>query len=101
LVPSRAKEVLTMSDGGKPDRFRDRDVVVGDSTVNMKVIVGVLILIGVLFFVFQNTEEVGLTWTFFEFEMALWIYTLLMFGLGIVMGWALHLRRTRRKAQGD
>ncbi len=90
-----------MSDGGKPERPKDREVVVGDSGVNSKVIIGALILIGVLFFVFQNTEEVGLTWTFFEFEMALWIYTLLMFGLGIVMGWALHLRRTRRKSKED
>lgn len=90
-----------MSDEGKPDRPMDREVVVGGSTVNMKVIVGVLILIGVLFFVFQNTDDVNLTWTFFEFEMALWVYTLLMFGLGILMGWALHVRRSRRKARKD
>lgn len=90
-----------MSDAGRSDRQPDEEVVVGGSTVNAKPIIGVLILVGVLFFVFQNTEDVNLTWTFFEFEMALWVYTLLMFGLGILMGWALHLRRTRRKARRD
>lgn len=78
---------------------QDREVVTGGSTTNGKVIIGGLILLGVLFFVFQNTESIELSWVVFDFSMALWVYTLLMFGLGIVMGWALHLRRTRRKAR--
>ena len=80
----------------EPNRIADREVVVGDSKVNMKLIIGVLVLIGVLFFVFQNTEVTTFEWIVFDFEMALWVYTLLMFGLGIVMGWALHVRRARR-----
>lgn len=81
------------------DRNRDREVVVGDSSTNVRLIIGVLILIGVLFFVFQNTEVTTFQWIVFDFEMALWVYTLLMFGLGAIMGWALHVRRARRAAK--
>lgn len=87
-----------MADSQEPEKFTDRDVVVGDSKVNMKVIIGVGILIAVLFFVFQNTAMTTFQWLFFEFEMALWVYTLLLFGLGIIMGWALHIRRTKKAA---
>ncbi len=81
-----------------PNRPKEREVVVGDSSVNSKLIIGVLILIGVLFFVFQNTEVTTFQWIVFDFEMALWVYTLLMFALGIIMGWALHVRRAKRAA---
>ena len=74
-------------------------VEVGGSTVSIKLIVGVLILIGVTFFVFQNTQTVPLRWLVFEFSLPLWGLTLILFGAGMLMGWALHLRRTRRRTR--
>jgi hypothetical protein len=60
--------------------FTDGSVEIGGSTVSIKLIVGVLILIGVTFFVFQNTQDVPLRWLFFEFTMPLWGLTLVLFG---------------------
>jgi uncharacterized integral membrane protein len=88
-----------MSDS-RGDRFTDGSVEVSGTTISIKLIIGVLILIGVAFFVFQNTEPVALNWLVLEFTMPLWGLTLVLFGLGIVMGWALHLRRQRRRTRG-
>jgi len=90
-----------MSDPQRPDGagFTDGSVEIGSSTVSIKLIVGVLILIGVTFFVFQNTQPVPLRWLFFEFTMPLWGLTLVLFGAGMLMGWALHVRRLRRRAR--
>lgn len=74
-------------------------VEVGGTVVSIKLIVGALILVGVTFFVFQNQQVVPLRWLFFEFSMPLWALTLVLFGVGIVMGWALHVRRLRRTAR--
>ena len=81
------------------EKFTDREVVVGDTRVNMKVIIGVLVLVAVLLFIFQNTDQiVTLQWTFFDFDMVLWAYTILMVVLGMLLGWGLNVRRTRKKA---
>jgi uncharacterized integral membrane protein len=72
---------------------------IGGSTVSIKLIVGVLILVGATFFVFQDTQAVPLSWLFFEFTMPLWGLTLVLFGAGMLMGWALHVRRLRRRAR--
>ncbi|TVR35640.1 MAG: LapA family protein [Nitriliruptor sp.] len=82
------------TDGGS---FTDGSVEIGGSTISIKLIVGALILIGVIFFVFQNTQPVALSWLFFEFTMPLWGLTVILFGAGMLMGWALHLRRQRRR----
>lgn len=74
-------------------------VEIGGTRVSIKLIVGVLILIGVTFFVFQNTQTVPLRWLFLEFSMPLWGLTLVLFGTGMLMGWALHLRRLRRQTR--
>ena len=79
--------------------FTEGSVEIGGSTVSIKLIVGVLILIGVTFFVFQNRQPVPLRWLFFEFTMPLWGLTLVLFGAGVLMGWALHLRRLRQRAR--
>jgi uncharacterized integral membrane protein len=84
------------TDGGG---FTDGSVEIGGSTVSIKLIVGVLILTGVTFFVFQNTQPVPLRWLFFEFTMPLWGLTLILFGVGMLMGWALHVRRLRRRGR--
>jgi uncharacterized integral membrane protein len=84
------------TDGGG---FTDGSVDVGGSRVSIKLIVGVLILFGVTFFVFQNTQTVSLRWLFFDFAMPLWGLTLVLFGAGMLMGWALHVRRLRRRAR--
>ena len=90
-----------MSDAKRTDGagLTDGSVEIGRSTVSVKLIVGVLILAGVAFFVFQNTQDVALSWLFFTFTMPLWGLTLILFGLGILMGWALHVRRLRRRGQ--
>lgn len=85
--------------GPDKERFIDGSVTAGDQTISIKLIIGVLILIGVAFFVFQNTQDVALTWLFFQFTMSLWLLTLILFGLGILMGWALHLRRSKRRGR--
>lgn len=88
-------------DGRQPEaeKFTDKEVVVGDTRVNMKVIIGVVVLVAVLLFVFQNTDQVvQLEWTFFDFEMVLWAYTVLMVVLGMALGWGLNVRRTKKKA---
>jgi len=82
----------------KGESFTDGSVTLGDRTVSIKLIIGVLILVGVTFFVFQNTQDVALTWLFFSFVMPLWGLTLILFGSGMLMGWALHVRRTKRRA---
>jgi uncharacterized integral membrane protein len=74
-------------------------VEIGNSTLSIKLIVGALILVGVTFFVFQNRQTVPLRWLFFEFSMPLWGLTLVLFGAGMLMGWALHIRRLRRQAR--
>jgi uncharacterized integral membrane protein len=79
--------------------FTDGSGEIGGSTFSIKLIVGVLILTGVTFFVFQNTQPVPLSWLFFEFTMPLWGLTLVLFGAGMLMGWALHVRRLRRRAR--
>jgi uncharacterized integral membrane protein len=84
------------TDGGGPT---DGSVEIGGATVSIKLIVGALILIGMTFFVFQNTQAVPLSWLFFEFTMPLWGLTLVLFGAGVLMGWALHVRRLRRRAR--
>jgi uncharacterized integral membrane protein len=72
-------------------------VRIGNSTLSIKLVVGALVLVGVTFFVFQNTQTVPLRWLFFEFSMPLWGLTLVLFGAGMLMGWALHVRRLRRR----
>lgn len=89
---------MSSKEAGKGGSFTEGSVAMGDRTVSIKLIIGVLILVGVTFFVFQNTEDVALTWLFFSFVMPLWGLTLILFGSGILMGWALHVRRVKRRA---
>ncbi len=85
--------------GEHKEKFTDQDVAIGDTQVPVKVIIAVAILIGVLFFVFQNTEEIPLEWLFFDFTLPLWILSLVLFGAGILIGWALHIRRTKKRTK--
>lgn len=90
-----------MSDRQPPkgDRTSYGAVEPRGTTVSIKLVVAVLILVGVTFFVFQNTQTVPLRWLFFEFSMPLWGLTLILFGAGMLMGWALHVRRLRRRTR--
>ena len=90
-----------MSDRQPPkgDRTSYSAVESRGTTVSIKLVVAVLILVGVTFFVFQNTQTVPLRWLFFEFSMPLWGLTLILFGAGMLMGWALYVRRLRRRAR--
>jgi uncharacterized integral membrane protein len=71
----------------------------GGSTVSVKLIVAAVLLVGLTFFVFQNTQAVPVQWLVFEFTMPLWGLTLVLFGAGMLMGWALHVRRLRRRTR--
>ncbi len=88
---------MSSNEPGKGQSFTEGSVTVGDRIVSIKLIIGALILVGVTFFVFQNTEDVALNWLFFGFVMPLWVLTLILFGSGILMGWALHVRRVKRR----
>lgn len=75
----------------------DGQVEIGGWMVSVKAIVGVLIVIGLTFFVFQNTETVQLRWLVFRFTMPLWGLTMVLVAAGMLIGWALHVRRHRRR----
>jgi uncharacterized integral membrane protein len=89
----------SMSDAQHTSRARAAagSTATGNTTVSIKLIVGALVLVGVAFFVFQNTQTVPLRWLVFEFSMPLWGLTLVLFGAGMLMGWALHIRRLKRR----
>jgi uncharacterized integral membrane protein len=90
-----------MSDAQRTDggRRNSGSVEPGGSTVSIKLIVAAVLLVGVTFFVFQNTQTVPVRWLVFEFSMPLWGLTLVLFGAGMLMGWALHVRRLRRRTR--
>lgn len=90
-----------MSDAQRTDggRGTSGSAEPGGSTVSIKLIVAALLLVGVTFFVFQNTQTVPVRWLVFEFSMPLWGLTLVLFGAGMLMDWALHVRRLRRRAR--
>ncbi len=88
---------MSSNEPGKGQSFTEGSVTVGDRIVSIKLIIGALILVGVTFFVIQNTEDVALNWLFFGFVMPLWVLTLILFGSGILMGWALHVLRVKRR----
>ena len=64
---------------------------------NIKLAVAALILVGALFFVVQNTQDIAVTWLFFSFTMPLWGLSLVLLGAGLVLGWGLNMRRNRRR----
>lgn len=76
-------------------------VSIGSRAVSIKLILGVVILVGIIFFVFQNTQEIPLRWLFLEFNMPLWGLALVLFGSGMVLGWMLHVRRLKRSKATD
>ncbi|MFP4148156.1 MAG: hypothetical protein ACLFUG_07765 [Nitriliruptoraceae bacterium] len=87
-----------MSDQGRVERRTDGSIEMGGQVVSFKLILAVLIVVGVTFFVFQNTESVALTWLFLEFTMPLWGMALVLLGVGMLLGWALQMRRNRRRS---
>jgi uncharacterized integral membrane protein len=90
-----------MSDERRTDGGRGTSAAVepGGSTVSIKLVVAAVLLVGLTFFVFQNTQAVPVRWLVFEFTMPLWGLTLVLFSAGMLMGWALHVRRLRRRTR--
>ncbi|MEX1279747.1 MAG: LapA family protein [Acidimicrobiia bacterium] len=76
---------------------RDREIVTGGSGINGRLVLGVLIVVAVLLFVFQNTQETGFRFLWLDFDLPLWIYTVAIFVAGALVGWATHMRRAKRK----
>lgn len=63
--------------------------------IDSRVVVGIVVLVVLLVFVFQNTEETPLHFLFFDFSAPLWLMlgltVLLSLGVGYLLG-----RRRRR-----
>ncbi len=76
----------------------DEDVAVGDRGVNPRVIIGLVIIIALLIFVFQNTQDTRFTFLWMALEMPMWGLALSLFGGGFITGWLMHLRRAKRKS---
>ena len=69
----------------------------GDTQVNWRVIVGIVVLVLSIVFILQNTQEVNIDFLFFDFKVGMWFGLLLAFVLGAIVGWGLHLAWRRRK----
>jgi uncharacterized integral membrane protein len=73
----------------------DRDSGGGSRRIDARAVIGVLVLVGLLAFVFQNTNRVGFNFLIFDFTAPLWLMlgvtVLLSMGLGFLLG-----RRSRR-----
>jgi uncharacterized integral membrane protein len=69
----------------------------GDTQLNWRVIVGLVVLVLSIIFILQNTEEVNIDFLFFDFKVGMWFGLLLAFVLGAIVGWGLHLAWRRRK----
>jgi uncharacterized integral membrane protein len=69
----------------------------GDSQVNWRVIVGIVVAALSLIFILQNTEEVNIDFLFFDFEVGMWLGLLIAFVLGALLGWGLHMAWRRRQ----
>lgn len=78
--------------------FIDSEVEIGGWMVRVKPIIGALLVLGLGFFVFQNTQDVQVRWLFFTFTMRLWVLTVVLVVCGMLVGWALHRRRQRRRS---
>jgi uncharacterized integral membrane protein len=63
--------------------------------IDARAVIGVLVLVGLLAFVFQNTNRVGFNFLIFDFTAPLWLMlgvtVLLAMGVGFLLG-----RRSRR-----
>ncbi|MFO7548634.1 MAG: LapA family protein [Acidimicrobiia bacterium] len=70
----------------------------GDTRSTIRLVVAGLIVVAVLAFVLQNQGAVRFEWLTFGMEMPLWGLALVFFGLGIALGWLLHVRRIRARS---
>ena len=50
-----------------------------------------------LIFIVQNTESIPINFLFWEFDLAIWVWALILFLLGAVAGYGFSWRRQRRK----
>lgn len=59
-------------------------------------VVGALVAVGVLFFVFQNTAEVTFAWLWWNLTAPMWALAIALVAAGMLLGVALSWRRGRR-----
>lgn len=59
-------------------------------------VVGALVAVGVLFFVFQNTAEVTFGWLWWNLTAPMWALALALVAAGMLLGVMLSWRRGRR-----
>jgi uncharacterized integral membrane protein len=50
-----------------------------------------------LIFILQNTESSTINFLFWEFDLAIWVWALILFLLGAVSGYGFSWRRQRRR----
>ena len=58
-----------------------------------------LLVVAALFFVFQNTNTIDVSWLFFGFSAPLWLLTVILLAVGFVIGWFVG-RPSRRERKG-
>jgi uncharacterized integral membrane protein len=74
-----------------PEREPEKDLL------TPKRVVGGVIAILALLFVFQNTESGVFNFLFFDFSAPLWLWLLGIFAAGFATGWLFKGRRARNK----
>lgn len=73
-------------------------VIGGNRAVNVRLVIGLLIVIALLAFVFQNTNDTTFTFLWLNVTMPMWGLALTIFGGGLITGWLMHVRRAKRRA---
>jgi LPXTG-motif cell wall-anchored protein len=63
--------------------------------VDSRLIVGGIVLVALLIFVFQNTDETPLTFLFFDFTAPLWLMLAITVAISLGIGFLLGRRRRR------
>ncbi len=73
----------------------DEPVERGGRGVDSRLIVGGIVLVALLIFVFQNTDETPLTFLFFDFTAPLWLMLAITVAISLGSGFLLGRRRRR------
>jgi len=71
------------------------------SPITPRRVVAALLVAAAAAFVLQNTDTIDVSWLFFGFSAPLWLVTVILLGVGFVVGWFVGRpnRRDRRSSQ--
>lgn len=85
-----------MTNEGYRDRAREIDSDPDRRPVRPGLIIGLVALVLFLVFIFQNTEETTVTFLWMELTLAEWIYFVVIFLLGAIVGWVGRWRQVQK-----